>query len=336
MANRDRTSEILEIKRRNPRSWGHLSWELMRLKSDWEKAPRDHRPMLDYFPIKCVTILEVSTRQELALLIDHSDNYADRAGELWRNSKLDFSTIRDIHGKRVTLGELVAHTVPVNSFGQMISHFEVLLGRPLRLELSTQVDRWKVEIERQPSQPIISDFEATARTLSALFDVRHILCHELPESSVYSAADIGEFIQHGLQFLNALEWILTREKWGVVPLTQTEMNIAEANELHERKEELDRLIGILVGKMEDLEGRTRLPGEEGGGWVSAFNDAQHKWQAFRDAYCDFVTYLNQGGTIRPLLWASQAREMTEARTSQLKAWFEYASKQLAFEPDDAG
>jgi hypothetical protein len=285
MSTRDRTSEILEIRRRRSRFHGHLSWELTKLKAAWEKAPSENRSLLDYFPIKCVTVLEVATRQELALLIDHSVDYADRAGDLWRNSKLDFSVIRDIQGRQVTLGELVAHTVPVNSFGQIISHFEALLGRPIRPELSTQVDRWKVEIEKQPSQPIISDFEATARTLSDLFDVRHILCHELPESTVYSEADVGGFIQHALQFLNALEWMLTREKWGLVPLTQTEMNIAEANELQKTKEELDRLIATLVGKMEDLERRTRLPGEEGGGWVSAFNDAQLKWRAFCDAYC---------------------------------------------------
>jgi hypothetical protein len=88
-------------------------------------------------------------------------------------------------GRAITLGDILAHNVPVNSFGQTVGYFETLLGKPLRPLLEAAADRWDTEVMKKSTGPIISDYDALARCLTRLFDVRHILCHEAPRKSVY-------------------------------------------------------------------------------------------------------------------------------------------------------
>ena len=204
MPGRDQTAEILEIKQRNAKFYGFRSGEMKSLLSRWLATAQNNDSTPDFYLIRAVTILEVSARQELALLIDHGKAYTDRAVELSKNFKMDFATVRDIQGRAITLGDIVAHSVPVNSFGKVLSHFEILLGKPLRPLLANAVDRWRIEIEGQPSAPIIGDFDTLACCLSRLFDIRHILCHELPEKPVYSVEEVTEFLGRALEFMKAL------------------------------------------------------------------------------------------------------------------------------------
>ena len=185
MSTRDRTGEILEIKKRNPRNEGLLSFGLVELKRRWEKGGKGLDSVPDFYLIRAVTILEVSTRQEMARLIDHRKDFTERAVELSKNFKMDFATVREIQGRAITLGDIVSHSVPVNAFGQVLDYFETLLGKPLRPLLVSAVDRFRTEIEKEPAEPIIPDFDSIRGRLARLFEIRHILCHELPEKAVY-------------------------------------------------------------------------------------------------------------------------------------------------------
>jgi hypothetical protein len=129
-------------------------------------------------------LLEVFTRGNIAELIDHGAEYANRAIELSKNLKMDFALVQGVQGRAITLGDIVAHSVSINSFGQMLGHFETLLDKkPLRTLLAGAVDRWTVEIKKEPPVPIIADFDALAHSLTRLFEVRHIVCHEILNAS---------------------------------------------------------------------------------------------------------------------------------------------------------
>src|SRR5216683_2253667 len=164
--------------------------------------------------------------------------YANRALEFSKNLKIDYALVQSIQGRVVTLGDVVGHSVSVNSFGQMLGYFEILLdNKPLRGSLTSAVDRCVTEIEQKPPSPIISDFDAMAACLSQLFEARHILCHEMPRKPPYSENEIDVFLTEGFRLTKALEEIVTFERFGLVPLTQTEMNISAHETL--RKKELD-------------------------------------------------------------------------------------------------
>jgi uncharacterized protein YecT (DUF1311 family) len=315
MGKRDRTGEILEIKERSPHRFGFVSYHLETLFSQWKKIGANQDCNADFFVIRAVTLLEVFTRRRVCALVNHDDRFAVRAGTLMKDYKIEYEILRNIHGRTITLGDMVAYSVPINSFGQLISHFEILLEKGLRKPLAEAVDRWRVEIEKKPSEPIIPDYDQMAKTLTRLFEIRHILCHELPEKPVYARSEVEDLLSEAMRFVKAFEWVLNFELYGNTPLTQTEINVSARNELIEKEKELECFLAAIPAKIELSDGE-----------LDALSESQAKWLAFRKAHCEFVTHLNKGGTIRGLLWSAKARMMTEERLTELKRWFEHRSK----------
>lgn len=330
MSTRDRTGEILDVKERNPIRHRFGSHGLERLKLQWTKTGKNEGATPDFYIIRAVTLLEVFTRANIAELIDHGTDYANRAIDLSKSLKMDFTLMQSIQGRVITLGDIVAHSVAVNTFAQILGYFETLLGKPLRPLLASAVDRWATEIKKEPAAAIISDFDVLARSLTKMFEMRNILCHETPTKSVYALSDIDEFLGHSIQFTKSLEEVLTFEMFGLVPLTQTDMNIAAGEDLRKKEEELTQLLSEIRAILKDLDDRiSDVPASAAEcDWTSSLNDAEEKWLSYRIAQCDFVTHLNRGGTIRPLLWASEATRLTEIRIAELRNWLEIESERL--------
>lgn len=328
MSIRDRTQEILDVKLRGER-WARFGpHALESLQREWQKNSDKPACAPDFYVIRAVTLLEVFTRRNLADTIDQDRNFTDRAIEFSKHVKIDFALVRDIQGKTITLGDILAHSVPVNSFGQIVGYFETLLGKPLRALIETAVDRWEAEVMKTTTEPIVKNYDTTAGVLTRLFEVRHILCHEAPRKSVYETAEIDQFLDNAIQLTKALHGILTLEKFGLVPLTQTDMNIAAAEELRNTEAEMNKLFSAIEERVKVVDSKpTRIPGyESDGSWLDHLKDAQEKWLAYRNAHCDFETYLNRGGTIRSLLWGKEATRQTQRRISDLEAWIKQDSE----------
>jgi hypothetical protein len=146
MGTQDRVGEIAEIKQRENRGHEYLSSTLKSLQRQWSRdnARADSNP--DFYVIRAVTVLEVFARRNVAALIDQGEQYVNRAVELSKHFKIDLALVRAIHGRTITIGDVVAHNVPLNSFGQLIGYFDTLLGKPIRPLLEEAIDRWATEI----------------------------------------------------------------------------------------------------------------------------------------------------------------------------------------------
>lgn len=327
MNNRNLTQEILDVKQRGDRWVRFSAYALERLRGEWQKNRDKPASVPDFYVIRTVTLLEVFTRRNLADTIDHDRRFTDRAIDLSKTVKIDFALVRDIQGKTITLGDILAHSVPVNSFGQIVGYFETLLGRPLRPLLETAVDRWETQVRKTSTEPIVMNYDTMARVLTRLFDLRHILCHEAPRKSVYETPEIDQFLDNAIQLAKALHAILTLEKFGLVPLTQTDMNIAAAEELRNTEADMNKLLSVIEERVKVVDSKpVSIPGyESDASWLGHLKDAQAKWLAYRNAHCDFETYLNRGGTIRSLLWGKEATRLTELRIADLESWLKQDS-----------
>jgi hypothetical protein len=104
---------------------------LSELQKRWEVSASDPNATPDFFVIRTVTFLEVLARAWIAQLVDYGPPYVENAIPLAKNHlKFDFELVRAIQGRTITLGDIVAHSVPVNSFPQLIGHFGTLIGQP--------------------------------------------------------------------------------------------------------------------------------------------------------------------------------------------------------------
>jgi uncharacterized protein YecT (DUF1311 family) len=320
---RDRTREILDIRQRGSRT-DSIRFDLETLQHHWSKHRDSKACVPDFYVIRLVTLLEVFARGNIASLIDHDKQYADRAIELSKHFKIDFALVRDIQGRAITLGDILAHSVPVNSFGQVENYFEILLGKALRQLLENVVDRWK-ELTKESTEPIIDDYDALVKCLSRVFEVRHILCHEAPRKPVYDFGEIDNFLDGAVRFTKALDEVLRFEKFGLVPLTQTEMNIAAGESLKNTELELDRLfseISIRVGNSDEKNVSTNTTQTEIS-LLQCLKTSQENWLSYRKAHCEFETYRFRGGTIRSFLWATEAERITKLRIADLQSWLKF-------------
>ncbi|MGH9515401.1 MAG: hypothetical protein ACRD3P_06950 [Terriglobales bacterium] len=138
MSRQDRAEQILEIKNRNLRGHGFQSYALEKLKYEWLNV-QDKTSTPDFYVIRAVTLIEVFVRRNLASLSDHSAQYTDRAVDLSKHFKMDFDLVRNIQGRAITLGDIIAHSVPVNSFGRIIRRSLAAISKSIPIEIARRL-----------------------------------------------------------------------------------------------------------------------------------------------------------------------------------------------------
>lgn len=282
MATRDRIAEIAEIKRRGPRDAEGFSREFDVLQRQWARPRTGDSVTDDFFVIRAVTLLEVFTRGWIAALIDHGGPFVERAGELKFDFKFDFGSVRKI-GSLITLGDVVAHGISINNFGQITGIFKVLLAEELLPLLKNAVyvqrslaDRLLSEgsEETKAGTLIVKDVEKMRNRLARLFELRHILCHEVPRREVYKRQEITGMLTAANQFACATNEVLHRILFGNTPTTLPEMAAQAGADLQGNEQLLADIASRLDG------------GPNRKAW-RLFQKANKHWMEFRDAYAGY-------------------------------------------------
>lgn len=138
-AKRDFVAEIVRKRERtgSPSPWELFETKIGELKRAWTAQEPSDAATPDFFLIRAITIIEAFTKRSIAVLADHGEPFADRAITLAekRSIKLDFELFRGLHGRRITLGEVLAHGVKVSDMSSVCSVFEAMLDKPLRVAL---------------------------------------------------------------------------------------------------------------------------------------------------------------------------------------------------------
>lgn len=115
----------------------------------------------------------------IAKLIDEKDLYFERGDRLIKGAKLDRAFAAHINRRELTVGDFVAHAVSLNSVETVFSTLDTLLvDFPAKLKAAHP--RWSEEVDDWPLPPIIHDFDQVMASLARLYEVRHVLEHELP------------------------------------------------------------------------------------------------------------------------------------------------------------
>jgi hypothetical protein len=303
---RDRVEEIVSRRSRSSRSNPVSCWEIQELSRQWQdggsllEAP-------DFIPIRLVTMLEVFTRTWIASLVDAGEPYVQRAGELVGGSvKFDFGIVRALAGKQVSVGELVSHSVSVNTLPDLDRIFTTLIGSNVFRAIEHLADRWESEVNGV-SDPIIPDIADMCKKLSALFIARHIVVHEMPLERPYGNDDVGGFITATLHFVKAVDQYLETMLHGNFPLQQQPLN-ADA---WRRAEEKDAELKAWIDSQEALKSSP------------LFTQTQESWMDFREAQSAYVGGYDQEfpGTGAFLWKATEYRQMTVERLEGIKKRF---------------
>src|SRR5262249_18729365 len=255
----------------------------------------------------------VFTRSWVCTTVNSSTSFAERGIALLQNTKPDYKLVLSITNEVVTFGDIVAHTVPVSSLQHVLSIFATLCAKDMPPLLRCAVDRWKTEVEGEPTRPIIGDYDAVCSDCTKLFELRHIVCHEVPPLSARNSlfANMGALLKSLACLIHALEEVLTQEVFGKVPVTQTDMNLAAIKEYEKTRDEMNSLLARLREKHKTATRQLKL-----------LRVTQSAWERYRDLQATFRHDPVGGGSIGPMLRAHEARELTEERIQRLRVFVE--------------
>jgi hypothetical protein len=305
---RDRITELLSIKQRAGKYKRRPSkYDLEGLKRTWENKLKGVDPTDELILIRIVTILEVFLRLWIEALIDHGAPYVERAAKLRVDVKYDFAIAQSLQGGSVTLGELIAHSLSPNHIEFFSSVLGTLLDQDLFQAILNTRDPWRVRHEGDAVGPIISDMPWVRKRLARLFEVRHILVHEIPAKKPHASDEVAEFIDAATMFLHAIDMELTFRLEGRYPMTQTEMTRDAGARYKAAMDELETLCDEVA---------LQTPG---------IHEVQRAWLPFKEAEAERQAERHLGGTIRPMLYFLASEAITRARISKLREWLEHRS-----------
>jgi uncharacterized protein YecT (DUF1311 family) len=311
---RDHIAELLSRRERAGKYRIRPSkYDLTGLKDTWQKQLKGIGPTDELILIRVVTILEMFLRHWIEALIDHGAPYVERASKLKVDIKYDFAIAQSLQGGSITLGQLIAHSLSLNRIDSFSSILKTLLDQDLFDAISNTRDPGRVRDEGDVVGPIINDVPWVRRKLARLFEVRHILVHELPRKKPHTVEEVVEFLEAATMFLDATDEELTFRLQGRYPLTQTEMTGA-AREQHEAAmAELEALCKEVALQTLEIPGRPK---------PVTIDRVQLHWLTYKNAEAERQAEMYVGGTIRPTLYHLAAEALTRARISELREWLD--------------
>jgi hypothetical protein len=307
---RDIIQEIADIRQRKRfgPAMAELPFRLFALETAFKEHDKSKVELTRYFPVALIACVEGYFRIAIKDLIDSGEPFLTNAEKPASSIKLDFTVLRAVHGKAITVGELVAHGVSLSRLEHIENVLSNLLGFGFLQTLRSTTDRWAHEVRGEPPKPILSNPDEVFANVARTFELRHIICHEIASAYEIDTDEVGRCFESCVSFLRSADELLSETLHPGAPLTQTDMNIAAGESLAEKKATLATAVAEL---------RSRLQPQE----LVAFDESQSSWQSYCDAWSDFVAgERTSSGTIWPLIYAGAAESVVVKRIEELLKW----------------
>lgn len=257
----------------------------------------------EFIPIRLVTTLEVFLREVIAELIDGKDIYFERADKLTKGAKIDLAFIAHINRRELTVGDFVAHAVSLNNVDSIISTLDTLLV-DFSAKLKVIHPRWLEEEANWPLTPVIEGYDQVMSSLARLYEARHVLTHELPSRQFLDPVELPTLAAAAKLFITATDWVVVEALHGAVSRTQMGMNLSMGGELHDEEIQLAAAI----------DEATKLHGID----PESLTELQNRWIEWADMQANLVASQVAGGSMYPMVWASEKAALARERRGQVK------------------
>lgn len=307
---RDIIQEIANVRerRRFGSAMAELPLRLLTLEQAFKSHDRKQTELARYFPVALIACMEGYFRMVIRDLIDSGEPYLTNAEKATSNLKPDFAVMRAVHGRKITIGELVSHGIPISRLEHVDGTLSALLGTNFLSKLRLTVDRWAHEVKGEPATPILSNPDQTFTDVSRTFELRHVICHEIASAYLIDFAEIERCFESCVSFLRASDECISETLHPGSPLTQTDINLVAAASLRKAEVKLESLIKTLANH-KNIDEETE---------ILKVHSNWKKW-------CESLTMLRVGdrknsGTIWSLQYASVKQSIVERWISELEEY----------------
>lgn len=279
----DLAAQIEEIRSRTgPSEWDNGITKLLYL-VDQTKRLEEECEENAYFLIASVSAMETYFRWEIQRLIDSEEP------RYLNNLKLNDSSLRighelliAVHGQRVSIGELVAHSQRLHSLDAIVGIMKELLDADF-LALIKEAREPEMSRNVGPGAPII--IRSIGDTLTAVkraFELRHIFCHEAHLNMVLKGDEVRGLCSACYSFVLASHYAIAFHRNPRAPLT--------LQEAHEAAMERVRLLEESINDVQE-----KMISTMGSRERERFLQIGPAWKEYVEREADFNASLNMNG-----------------------------------------
>lgn len=223
---------------------------------------RHHAELLKYYPIAVVAAIQGYFRSRLADLIDKGEPFLSNAIVFSPQVKVDVSMAGAIAAGKLTFGQMLMHSISINSFGELVSVLSVISGQKDVLEQISRVAY--PSLGKAARGKLMSDPEESWRLLGQAFEKRHILSHELATDLQLDREEIKRLLLMAQEFMQAAaEWIAQTidPDRNLSPEERDERSLRELAGVKANSIELTKRVREGLKGVEGMEGARRAVGE---------------------------------------------------------------------------
>ena len=94
---------------------------LSAIESSYNQVAPDASELLRYYPTALVACVESYFRLAIRELIDSGDPYLGNSRQLLRKDGYDFDILMGLHGKTITIGEVISQQLSITSLGHVFA-----------------------------------------------------------------------------------------------------------------------------------------------------------------------------------------------------------------------
>lgn len=274
-----------------------------------EKSEHVSDELMRYFPVAMVAFIETYARSIVQELVDGGGAYADRIDRL-ENVKLEMAIMKAIHGRRITLGELIAHVLPMNNLDDIKRAIGTLLGCDLIDLVKAARDRWRIRVEDEKTASTIDEFGPIVRGVEWTFRLRHMYAHEFPANTSINRELIVDSVRAAAEFVTAMDDGIRDLRYPDAPLSQAEMNTYTADQMTKMDRELREVIADFSANLDDAN-------------AAILAEAQTAWEVVRDRTARLMADMEaEGGSMWPMVYNRFAERITRHRLDEVFALIE--------------
>ncbi|WP_267102809.1 hypothetical protein [Xanthomonas sacchari] len=159
-----------------------------------DKSVKFRDEWLKYSAIGYIACVEGYFRLLIADLINSGDPFLSRVAEL-KDIKFNAEVVVAIHKRKVSIGEFVAHLLPINGVSDVNSHLSALAGDSfIKMYLSQPCSR-------QNTRTVGEVFPKEIGMVERLFKLRHLYAHELATKEKVPVREMDKLVGSAAMFV---------------------------------------------------------------------------------------------------------------------------------------
>lgn len=257
----------------------------------------DNPQLIEYVPVKIVACFEQFFRAEYQEILDNPKVKKNLKNiDLFKDTKFNFDIIGAFEEKTISLSDYLSLLIPCSKLADIDNAISKLLGVNFLSEFEKK-DDGKVILE----------------SISEIFRLRHIYCHEVPLKQVLDVDSARKLISHAIAFIDNSDDIIRNTLYSYHLSSLEEIDIAQ-KEYEKVNKELEELIETLKVKQDK-------------GYFH-YNDFSYidKWKDYRKerALCDSSIEYNE--SYSPLRYFRNMERTTKSLIKELKEDYKYELK----------